>query len=253
MARTRRAAETEMAARLRKFRERFRGGMTQRAFAEALEIDQQRLSTYEVATRVPHTVIARLMELGCNPEWLLLGTGPMFRESKEAEEIRHLELCVAESAPAYAGERKARVADGKALGDFYVLPLYADEAAAGEPLEMRDTEVEGPAIIHRNWCPHPEETDYVRIAGTGESMEPTIPAGSIVTIDRSRTDPEALLGKIAAIGLRDDGVTIKRLRRTERDGYVGVPDNPDPAHRTIHLEDGDRIIGQVTTVHAWVG
>jgi phage repressor protein C with HTH and peptisase S24 domain len=246
-----------MASRMRTFREHYKGGVTQSAFSKALGIDQQRLSTYEVGTRVPHTVIAGLMELGANPEWLLLGVGPMFREAERAEAIRRLDLRVAESAPAYAGkpgdDDDAAGGVEKALSDFYVLPLYADEAAAGEPLEMRDTEIEGPAIIHRNWCPHPDQTDYVRIAATGASMEPTIPAGAIVTIDRSAADPERLLGRIVGIGLRDDGVTIKRLRRTERGGYVGVPDNPDPEFRTIHLEEGDRIIGQVNTVHAWVG
>jgi phage repressor protein C with HTH and peptisase S24 domain len=239
---------TDVASRLRKFRKKHNGGMTQKELSDALKIDQQRLSGYEMGARIPHTVIAGLMEMDLNPEWLLFGRGRMRREGKAADEIRRLDLRLAGSAP----EQFARQADGS-LGDFFVLPLYADEAAAGEPMEMRDTEVEGPAIIHRNWCPHPEETDYVRIAATGTSMEPTIPAGAMVTIDRAENDPEALLDKVVAIGLAGDGVTVKRLRRTERGGYIGVPDNSAPEHRVIHLEEGDRIIGKVSTVHAWLG
>ncbi|MFH0911727.1 MAG: S24 family peptidase [Planctomycetota bacterium] len=234
----------DVAARLREFRALVEGGLTQRAFAERLGIDQQRLSSYEMGTRIPHHVIASLMRMGANPEWLLFGTGPVFRESEKAEAIRSLALRLPERGAAVEEE---------GLSEFYVLPLYADEAAAGEPLEMRDTAIEGPAIIHRAWCPHPEETDYVRIATTGTSMAPTIPAGAIVTIDRSVTDPEVLVGKIVAIGLRDDGVTVKRLARTERGGFVGVPDNPSGEHRAIPLDEGDRIIGKVNTVHAWVG
>jgi phage repressor protein C with HTH and peptisase S24 domain len=247
-----------LAARLRELREHFRGGQTQQGMAKLLQIDQQRWSSYEQGTKVPHPVLAGLVRLGVNPEWLLLGEGPMMRESVEAERIRRLQLslppAVAEAGEAYGGRpAAAEAALGERLSDFYVLPLYADEAAAGEPIEMRDQEIEGPAVIHRNWCPHPERTDYVRIAATGTSMEPTIPAGAIITIDRSVTEPEPLLGKVVALGLRDDGVTVKRLRRTERGGYIGVPDNPDPAHRTLYLEEGDRIIGQVNTVHAWLG
>lgn len=238
-------APRDLGERLRLFRAHYRGGVTQRAFAEELGFDQQRLSCYEMGTRVPHHVVARLVEIGVNPEWLLLGEGPMVRRGPEEEEIRSLELRLAD-------ERAAGV-DGAKLGEFYVLPLYADEAAAGEPLEMRDAEIEGPAVIHRNWCPHPEATDYVRVHRCGTSMEPTIPAGAIVTIDRSSAVPEELLGKIVAIGLRDGGVTIKRLRRTERGGYLGVPDNTSPEHRAIYLDEGDRVIGQVTTVHAWLG
>ncbi|MBN1256761.1 MAG: helix-turn-helix transcriptional regulator [Planctomycetes bacterium] len=240
-----------IARRLKEFRQRYHGGMTQRAFAEELGIDQQRLSSYEMNTRVPHNVIATMLTLGCNIDWLLLGKGPMFRESKRATEIRTAELVV-EGTPVYGRETAQLPVTKRQLSDFYVLPLYADEAAAGEPLEMRDTEIEGPAIIHRNWCPNPDDTDYVRISATGKSMEPTIPASAIVTIDRAQTDPEKLVGKIVAIGLYDKGVTIKRLQKTQRGGYIGVPDNPSPEHRTIFLQNGDRIIGQVTTVHAWL-
>jgi len=143
--------------------------------------------------------------------------------------------------------------DDRQLAEFYILPLYSDEVAAGVPREVRDTEIEGPAIIHRAWCPHPRETDYVRVHSSGNSMEPTIPAGAIVTIDRAENEPERLVGKAVAISLREGGVTLKRLQRTARGGFVGVPDNPTHENRAIHLDDGDRIIGLVQTVHARIG
>lgn len=239
----------DLAERLKQFRTRYKGGITQKAFADELEIDQQRLSSYEMGTRVPHQVVASLMKLGAACDWLLFGEGPMFIEKEQVREIRELQLRLARDAG--AGDANGKVEKG--LSDFYVLPLYADEAAAGEPMEMRDTEIEGPAIIHRDWCPHPQETDYVRISRLGTSMEPTIPAGSIVTIDRSLTNPDLLAGKVVAIVKQGGGVTIKRLVRDERGMFVGQPDNPSEQNRPIRIEEGDRIVGKVTTVHAWIG
>lgn len=236
---------SDIAARIKLFRSKYKNGMTQKAFADILGIDQQRLSSYEMGTRVPHQIIALLVELGANAEWLLFGDGAMLRESQENSKLRDLNLRIAEQKNGGFAE--------ESLSDFYVLPLYADEAAAGEPLTVRDCEVEGPAIIHKNWCPHPGMTDYVRISQSGTSMEPTIPAGSIVTIDRSYTEAEELVGKIVAIATNDGGVTIKRLRKTSRGGFVGEPDNPTEKNQPIYLEEGDRIIGKVTTVHAWLG
>lgn len=232
---------SSLAQRIREFRKHCPGIETQQDFAQALCIDQQRLSGYENGTRVPAHVIARLVRLGANPYWLLFNEGPM-RGSGRDESLRDMEVRALNPNDATFPE--------DAFSEFYVLPLYADEVAAGQPLEMRDTEIEGPAIIHRAWCPHPRETDYVRVSRTGRSMEPTIPAGSIVTIDRSENDPVRLVGRVVAIARHEGGVTLKRLQKTERGGYVGMPDNPGPENPVVYLEEGDRVIGVVQTVHA---
>lgn len=234
-----------IAQRVREFRMATAGCSTQQAFAAALGIDQQRLSGYENGTKVPHHVIASMVRMGANPYWLLFGEGDMRGGPGTDEDVRDMNIKAVSMQTAGVDER--------AMAEFYVLPLYADEVAAGQPLEMRDTEIEGPAIIHRAWCPHPRETDYVRVHATGTSMEPTVPAGSIVTIDRAETDPERLVGKVAAIAMREGGVTLKRLQRAERGGFVGVPDNPSNENKAIALGDGDRIIGLVQTVHARIG
>ena len=131
--------------------------------------------------------------------------------------------------------------------DFREIPFYPDEIAAGQPLEIRDAP-EGIVIIHKNWCKQPEHMVAVRVSSTGTSMEPTIPAGAIVTIDTSMTAPKTLLGQPVAIYKKDDGATIKRLAQTTR-GWCGIPDNRDPRHQVIMLEEGDRIIGKVNSVH----
>lgn len=234
-----------IATRIREFRRSYPGCSTQQAFAEVLEIDQQRLSGYENGTKVPHHVVANMVRMGANPYWLLFGEGEMRGGPTSTEDVRDMTIKA-------IGVNDANV-DDRQLAEFYVLPLYSDEVAAGTPLEMRDTEIEGPAIIHRSWCPHPNETDYVRVRSTGDSMEPTIPAGAIVTVDRHDIEPENLVGKVVAIGMRGGGVTLKRLQKVEGGGYVGVPDNAARDNKAVTLGENDRIIGLVQTVHARVG
>jgi len=233
--------------RIRTFRRSLVGCETQAAFAQALGIDQQRLSGYENGTRVPHHVIAGMVRLGVNPYWLLFGEGEMRGGPTSTEALREMSIRILNVTTANPSERQ--------IAELYALPLYADERAAALPQERRDIVIEGPAIIHRAWCPHPRQTDYVRVRSTGASMEPTVPAGAIVTIDRSLTTPEAdhLVGKVVAIALIEGGVLLRRLRRTERGGYVGVPDNPSSENRAVQLSAEDRILGLVQTVHAHIG
>ncbi len=233
-----------IADRIKEFRAACPGITTQQEFAQALGIDQQRLSGYEHGTRVPAHVLAALVSLGANPYWLLFGEGNM-RKSSANEEVR--DATVREISALNVSGKEFSVDQ---MAEFYVLPLYSDEVAAGEPLGVRDTEIEGPAVIHRSWCPNPRQTDYLRVSSTGDSMEPTIPAGAMVTIDRTFTNPDQLIGKIVAIVKHEGGVTLKRLQKTERGSYVGMPDNPSPDNLPIPLEEGDRIAGLVRTVHA---
>ena len=77
--------------------------------------------------------------------------------------------------------------------DFYEIPYFPDGVAAGNPREMSDYP-DGIVILHKDWCPHPRDTSAARLSNTAHSMEPTIMAGSIITVDHSITDPEALRG-----------------------------------------------------------
>ena len=112
---------------------------------------------------------------------------------------------------------------------------------------MRDSP-EGIVIVHKDWCKQPENMVAVRVSSTGTSMEPTIPAGAIVTIDTTTREPKSLLGQAVAIYKNGDGATIKRLTQTTK-GWCGVPDNRDPIHQVIMIEEDDRIIGKVNSVH----
>jgi len=134
--------------------------------------------------------------------------------------------------------------------DFYALPLLDDAVAAGEPREVRERHVSGHCIVHRKWCPHPDESVFLRVQG--DSMVPTIPDGAFVCVDTSETEPDALIGRVVLIVTSDGQATIKRLRRTDRREWVGIPDNLSDANRPIYIMEGDRVVGLVRSVHAEV-
>lgn len=134
---------------------------------------------------------------------------------------------------------------------FLTVPLYADTAAAGSPLEVNDHDIEGEVILHRDWCPHPDKTVCVRVDKKCDSMLPLIAPGSIVSVDTAITDATVLDGKVVAIRLKDDGVAIKRLRKIHGNGFMVMSDNVN--YPPMHLTEEDRIIGLVTTLHSWIG
>ena len=234
--------------RFAEIRQKTEGPRGRLRFARRIGESHSNVSRYERGRTIPAHVLARVCKAyGVNSAWLLTGKGKMF-EPTSADAIRELTLAAPRrsDAPSAAFDRND-------LGDFWVLPLLRDPTAAGPGRRISDNDVEGPAVIHKAWCPNPARTDYVRVKG--DSMEPGIPDGAIVTIDKSYTSPEASLGKVAAIYVAaTEEVTIRRLQRddVQPKRYIGVPDNMTPRNRPHVLEDGDRVIGRVISVHALV-
>ncbi len=217
------------------------------AFARMIGESHSNVSRYEGGRTIPAHVIARAAAAcGASGRYLLTGEGEMFAD-EEARRYREMEIKVV--AP---GDRSYSPAASE-LGEFFVLPLLRNPAAAGPGRHVREEDIEGPAIIHRNWCPNPEKTDYVRIRGN--SMEPGIPDNSIVTIDRAQAGPDYLIGKVVAIYIAStEEVTIKRLQQDGVDPkrFIALPDNMTLENHPYVLEEDDRVIGRVMSVHAIV-
>jgi len=243
-----RFGEEKINERLRMVREKFEGARGKLRFARKIGESHSNISRYERGRTVPAHVLARVAEAySVNPEWLLTGKGAMLMPT-EADRVRGLELALP-SAP----RDREKLVGREELSDFYVLPLLRDPTAAGPGRRITDEDVEGPAIIHRAWCPHPDTTDYVRVRG--DSMEPVIPDGSIVTIDKSYSNPEELIGQVVAIYIAEtEEVTIRRLQKdaVKPRCYIGVPDNAGGNNRPVVLTRDDRVIGRVVSVHALV-
>ncbi len=236
--------------RLRLIREKVEGPRGKLRFAKRIGESHSNVSRYERGRTIPAHVLARVTkEYGISAEWLLSGKGDMLAPTA-GDEVRALEVALPKSREGMAPVQRFSEND---ISEFYVLPLLRDPTAAGPGRRITDHDIEGPAIIHRAWCPNPARTDYVRVKGN--SMEPVIPDGAIVTIDKTYTDPARSVGHVAAIYIgATEEVTIRRLQRDDvaADRYVGVPDNPSPQNRPHVIEDGDRIIGRVVSVHALV-
>lgn len=241
--------EVEINERFRLLRETVEGPRGKLRFARKIGESHSNVSRYETGRTIPGHVLMRAVRVyGASAEWLLQGKGEMFTRTT-ADEIREMTLAAPKTGPE-APVKPGAMGD---VSDFYILPLLRDPTAAGPGRRITDNDVEGPAIIHKAWCPHPNTTDYVRVKG--DSMEPCVPDGSIVTIDKSLTDPEALLGHVVAIYIdATEDVTLRRLHRDDVNPrrFIGVPDHPTRENRPHVIEERDRIIGRVLSVHALV-
>jgi len=210
--------------------------------AEYLEIPVKEVEEMEESSRVKSQAVTLKLAL-LHPEhdqsWVLTG--------RTAEEIA-LENSQLERPDLRLVDPKNSWFKGQKYepGVYYPLPLISGAVAAGSPRVISEDEVDDwiPVIYNRQWCPHPEKTVCVRIAG--DSMEPTIPDGGLAAIDMDQKDPANLQKKIVALR-KDGGVTIKRLFLSENHYWIGRPDNlqSDEIFTFPDEEIAECIIGKV--------
>lgn len=86
------------------------------------------------------------------------------------------------------------------------------------------------------------------IYANGHSMEPTINDGDVLLVDESKIEPKD--GQIFAMQSESKGTIVKRLVKSDIDGWIIRSDNPDKARYGDEvLRDGEinevRIIGRV--------
>jgi phage repressor protein C with HTH and peptisase S24 domain/DNA-binding XRE family transcriptional regulator len=86
------------------------------------------------------------------------------------------------------------------------------------------------------------------IYANGHSMEPTINDGDVLLVDESKVEPKD--GQIFALQSESKGTIVKRLVKSDFDGWIIRSDNPDKArYGDETLRDGEinevRIIGRV--------
>lgn len=63
---------------------KIRGGLGQSHFAKKIGVSQSSLSLYEIGSRVPDATTLGVIcnDFRISPEWLLMGTGPMYRDEQ---------------------------------------------------------------------------------------------------------------------------------------------------------------------------
>ena len=121
------------------------------------------------------------------------------------------------------------------------LPVREVRPAAGSGADVFGEEVVGYVPFRRDWLAYhgidPEQADVVQVSG--ESMEPTLPDGCSILVDRSRRE---LQPKCIYVLRNEDGLVVKRVDRN-REGWWVISDNP--AWLPVSLTEETDIVGEV--------
>lgn len=101
-------------------------------------------------------------------------------------------------------------------GNAVAIPLlkvtaYGDRIPPKENVSISEFDVEDILFAPLAWCPHPES--MIAMHFDGDSMLPTIPAGSILFIDTAVKDRDRLHQRIAVVSHRDLGFKVARFQR----------------------------------------
>ena len=114
--------------------------------------------------------------------------------------------------------------DGVTPGARSVGTREVEAAAGGGAVNLDEAPVKGPVWFRRDWLDGHgiDPTLSVVISVRGESMEPTLPAGSKILVDRTRTRRRA--GRIFVV-TTEEGLVVKRLERRGRQWFL-ASDHP---------------------------
>jgi phage repressor protein C with HTH and peptisase S24 domain len=174
--------------------------------------------------------------LGVRVEWLEYGRGEMVESSAPppAEDSRipprGFEL---KDDPSYTG----------------VLQLTA-QGSAGTGEDNTHVEIRGVMAFKSSWlrANNLNQRHLDVIYANGHSMEPTINDGDVLLVDESKIEPKD--GQIFAMQSATKGTIVKRLVKSDIEGWIIRSDNSDKARYGDEiLRDGEinevRIIGRV--------
>lgn len=130
-----------------------------------------------------------------------------------------------------------------------VLQLTA-QGSTGDGEENSHVEIRGLMAFKSEWlrANHLNKKHLDVIYANGNSMEPTINHGDVLLVDESKIEPRD--GQIFAMQSESKGTIVKRLVKSDFDGWIIRSDNPDKArYGDETLRDGEinevRIIGRV--------
>ena len=144
-----------------------------------------------------------------------------------------------QSVTAVSDDQEARGEPGSARRPVDTVAELA--AAAGSGAEALDETVTGQLWFRRDWLDARaiDPAQCVVIGVRGESMEPTLPDGCSILVDRSRT--RRLSGHVYVLHT-DEGIVVKRLVHGA-DGWLLASDHP--AWKDRDWPDESEVIGEV--------
>ena len=134
--------------------------------------------------------------------------------------------------------------DTLSLSDIRPVEVVEVAAAAGGGAETYDETVVGRLWFRRDWLERHaiDPTQCHVISVRGESMEPTLPNGCSILVDRSQGRRQRRDGNIFVMRT-EDGLVVKRVSREEDGRWVIESDNP--AWEAAPWSEDTEIIGEV--------
>jgi len=211
--------KADISNRLREVRQSLFGEHGGPELARRLNLPARTWYNYETGVTVPAEVLlAFIDQTGVNPLWLLTGSGPMYRRGVEDQVLseltpqdlirRGLEKLEQSGLEPAGGDITGHRTKNAEFASIGLVELQ--ELKAG-PIEPRDIVTYIP--IRRDWLTHPSQTIAVRLDDM--AMQPILPLGSFLAIDRSMRQPDQLEGRIVAARV-EGRVVIRWLERSGR-------------------------------------
>ncbi len=248
--------KASLSRRLREVRQDLFGEHGGPELARRLNLPARTWYNYETGVTVPAEVLLSFIDqTGASPIWLLTGNGSKYHRFSDevVSELSPIELIrrgleklerESKSSPSLAIDN----IPGDAASEFIPVPLIPVGELTGNG--VAPDKAEGFIMAFRQWLPNPDETVGVRL--DDDSMNPILPAGSIVAVDRSVVDPEILQGRIVAANPEGNVPVIRWLDFGGRH-LILRPNQPSKEHPLIPVEIESQpeglIIGQV--VWSW--
>jgi hypothetical protein len=227
--------------------------------ARRLNLPARTWYNYETGVTVPAEVLLGFIDqTGANPMWLLTGEGPKYRSELEDQVLAFLspEELIRRGLERLEQRGQEDVittgdpeADGS-LSEFVSVPLVElDSLSKGNHSRPAPGDQGEHVMVYRKWITSPSETAAIRL--TDDTMAPILPSGSIVAIDRTRTDPSELSGKLVAAE-SGEGPVVRWLELSGRH-LILRPNHAGPGISTVALEyhpgEASPVLGQV--VWSW--
>ena len=194
-------------------------GWTQPEAARRAGLNENSISRYERGDRLPDlTCLMKLVEVyGVGVEWLLSSERGSLEDARVVESVPVLE---ARGALASAGPGGV-----------------AEEV-------WEDEEVPFPKVWLREHRVNVRQSLLFRVSG--DSMDPTVPHGSWVLVDRGSV--ELFPGRIYVLRIEGE-LVVKRVEREERAWWV-VSDNP--GWERFRFDVGVEVVGEVRWTARWL-
>lgn len=140
--------------------------------------------------------------------------------------------------------------DLKRSDDYVGISQLTASASAGPGEENSHVEIRGVLAFKAEWlrAKRVKPENLTVIYAKGESMWPTISDHDVLLVDESRVEP--VDGSVFVLKSQERGTIVKRLIRSDFDGWIIRSDNPDKiTYGDETLPDGEiyehHILGQV--------